>query len=71
MKSVSTNVSLTNQTTATDNWKKTIKKTKINVMETYTLMTFTTQRRKHICMNLAYTKKLVWSAYIQSKVRIV
>ena len=70
MKSVSTNVSLTNQTTATDNWKNN-NKNKINVMETYTLMTFTTQRRKHICMNLAYTKKLVWSAYIQSKVRIV
>ena len=58
MKSVSTNVSLTNQTTQ-QTIEKTITKNKINVMETYTLMTFTTQRRKHICMNLAYTKKLV------------
>ena len=58
MKSVSTNVSLTNQTTQ-QTIEKTITKNKINVMETYTLMTFTTQRRKHICMTLAYTKKLV------------
>jgi hypothetical protein len=49
MKSVSTNVSLTNQTTQ-QTIEKTITKNKINVMETYTLMTFTTQRRKHICM---------------------
>lgn len=57
MKYVSTNVNLTIETTVTDN-RKNNKRTKINVMGTYVLMTFTTRRRKHVCLNPAYTKKL-------------